>query len=70
MKSQPTGSLSSNELLENSFVVGCEVNWTCTNGTGIDYHEVAISFKYSIAILGNFRGTKFSMMLHFKTTFL
>ena len=42
MTSLPTGSLSSDELWENSFVKGCEVNWTCTNGTGSDYHEEVV----------------------------
>ena len=32
MTSLPTGSLSVTEM-QNEFVLGCKVNWTCTDGT-------------------------------------
>ena len=50
MTSQPTGSLSSSELLNEGFVQGCEAYWTCTDGTGNDYHEVT-TYIYNIGIL-------------------
>lgn len=42
MTSEPTGSLSSTELVNEGFVNKCEVNWTCTNATGNDYHKVTM----------------------------
>ena len=53
MTSEPTGSLSATELQDGRYILGCTVDWTCTNGTAVIKHQDETLVLYNIVYVAS-----------------